>query len=172
MKSWLINQFRSSPTLYSAWLAYLRLSVREQVLVFILAIFVFLLSVYFLIWKPVQQENQDAQISFERSLADYYKIVENADHLNSLSGVSHSSLLDRSSNELRALVNSTARQYGIVAERIAVEGDSRLQIWINNVAFAKLSPWIAELGEEKTTIYSMQWSSQEVGMVDLKITLD
>ncbi|WP_191602403.1 type II secretion system protein M [Marinomonas algicola] len=172
MKSWLINQFRSSPSLYSAWLAYLRLSVREQVLLFILAVFGFLLSVYFLLWKPMQQENQNAQISFERSLKDYYKIVENAEHLIALNGVPHSSLLDRSANELRTLVNSTARQYGIVADRVAVEGDSRLQIWVSNTAFAKLSPWIAALGKEKVSIYSMQWSSQEVGKVNLKITLD
>ncbi|MCZ2721543.1 type II secretion system protein M [Marinomonas sp. 15G1-11] len=172
MKSWLMNQFRSSPSLYSIWLAYLRLSIREQVLVFVLAAFVCLLSVYFLLWKPMQLQNQAAQVSFERSLADYYKIIENANHLRAFKGESTSGLIDRSANELRALVNSTARQHGIVAERIAVEGDSRLQVWVSNTDFAKLSPWITALGNAKTKIYAMQWRSQEVGEVDLKITLD
>ncbi|MFT2112374.1 type II secretion system protein GspM [Marinomonas sp. 2405UD68-3] len=172
MKSWLANQFRNSPSLYSAWLAYLRLSVREQVLVFILMVLVFIVSIYLTVWRPAQIENDNAHNAFENAVADYYTLVENVEHLQTFSSGPVSSLQDRSANELRALVNRTARQYGIVAERISLDGDSRLQIWVKDAAFSTLSPWITELAKEETRIDSMQWSSQKVGRVDLKMTLD
>ncbi len=172
MTSWLANQFRSSPTLYAVWLMYLRLSVREQVLVFILMLVCLIASIYLAVWKPAQLENEKAHQNFEIAVQDYYTLVENVEHLQSFDSGPVSSLPDRSANELRALVNRTARQYGVVAERISLDGDSRLQIWVKGMAFNKLSPWINQLAKEEIRIDSMQWNSQEVGLVDLKITLD
>ena len=172
MVSWFAAQFRNSPSLYALWLTFIRLSMREQMLLLLMLFMLVLVGLYLALWQPVKQAHHDAQSSFDSVLQGYYQVVEKADVLREGSQQQPSQLLDRNVNELRDVINQTARVHNIVAERISLEGDSRMQIWLNDTPFSQVAAWLGALAAKKVTITSMQISSREVGVVSLRMTLD
>jgi general secretion pathway protein M len=172
MQSWFSQQFRNSPSLYAAWLAFLRLSVREQRLLILVGILAGVFVGYSLLWQPLVQRYEAARQSLQAAETLYYRVVENADTLASVRFGTQTSLRDRSAAELQDIVNRSARQHGIVARRISLEGDSRLQIEADSVSFAVVSAWLRTLADEGVILYRLQFQSVDVGRINLRITLD
>ncbi|TPE50294.1 type II secretion system protein M [Maribrevibacterium harenarium] len=172
MKQWLANQFRQSPSLYALWLAFHRRSTREQILLLVAGFSLLLLAGFYGIWQPQQQAYQQAQQRLATAQENYQLLISKR-HL--LAGNAQSSgwqSVDREANELRNIVSRTSRQVGLAAERISVEGDSRLQLWANNVPFATVAKWLELLAQERVGIYSLQIERVADAQVSLRITLD
>lgn len=149
-----------------------RLSRREQLLIMLMFCVGVIAGLYWGVWAPIQREQQAAQKAYHTSISNYYRLIENAEFLSQLSPQKATTSLDRSANELRAIINETARKHQIIAERINLDGTSRLQVWVNDMPFASVSAWLNELGKVPVGIHSMQITSQTAGQVSLRITFD
>ncbi len=64
------------------------------------------------------------------------------------------------------------RQHKLIAQRLNLEGESRLQVWVENTPYAEITKLLEALAENSVTIYSVQFVSRDIGMVDMRLTLD
>jgi len=172
MMAWLETQIRNSSLLYPLIQKYQALSQREQKLVAFMLIFVFLYLVYASLWLPLHEQKQSAQKRVEANLKTYYSLVENASLLAASQGDAGVALEDRTGQALQALVSRTMRKQKLVAQRMNLDGDSRLQVWVENTSYAEIGKWLAILAKNRVAIYSVQFASRELGMVDMRLTLD
>lgn len=170
--AWLEAQIRNSSLLFPLLQKYQALSTREQKLVLLMGVFVFIYLVYSALWLPIHDQRETAQNRVNANLKTYYLLVENAAILTASQGDASVSLEDRSGQVLQALVSRTMRKQKLVAQRMNLDGDSRLQVWVENTSYAEISEWLALLAKEKVAIYSVQFASRELGMVDMRLTLD
>lgn len=171
MKLWLIQQFQQSPTLYALWLAYRGRSPREQVMLMIAAVVLLLVLLIYTVWLPAQNKLSQAQKRYDYAVEDYQMLLVNADRLSSASS-SQVSLVNRNLDELRRLVSQTTSRANLAADRISIEGDSRIQVWASDVAFATVAAWLQELAKERVLINSFQLERVADARVNLKFTLD
>jgi general secretion pathway protein M len=158
--------------LYALWLAFNRRSGREQALLLVAALSLSVLAVFYGIWQPQQQAYQQAAQRLEIAQENYQLLISKRHLLVGNIQSSGWQSVDREANELRNIVSRTSRQVGLAAERIGVEGDSRLQLWANNVPFATVAKWLELLAQEKVGIYSLQIERVADAQVSLRITLD
>lgn len=170
--AWLETQIRNSSLLYPLIQKYQALSKREQKLVAFMLVFVSLYLVYAALWLPLHEQKEAAQRQVDANLKTYYLLVENAELLSANQGQSGVVLEDRSGQALQALVSRTMRKQKLVAQRMNLDGDSRLQVWVENTAYADINQWLAVLAKNKVAIYSVQFASRKLGMVDMRLTLD
>ena len=170
--AWLEAQIRSSSLLLPLLQKYQALSKREQKLVACLAFVLFIYLLYSLLWVPIHQQKEVAQKRVDANLKSYYLLVENAPLLTKSLGDSGVKLEDRSGQALQALVSRTMRKQKLVAQRMNLDGDSRLQVWVENTTYSDINKWMTILAKEKVSIYSVQFASRELGVVDMRLTLD
>lgn len=170
--AWLETQIRNSSLLYPLLQKYQALSKREQKLVVIMLVFVFLYLIYAALWQPIHEQRDAAQKRVDANLKTYYLLVENASLLTASQGANGVMLEDRSGQALQALVSRTMRKQKLVAQRMNLDGDSRLQVWVENTSYAEIGKWLAILAKDKVAIFSVQFASRELGMVDMRLTLD
>lgn len=170
--AWLEAQIRNSSLLYPLLQKYQALSKREQTLVSIMFAFVFFYLIYALLWQPIHEQQEIAQNRVNANLKTYYLLVENAKLLTESQGEKGIALEDRSGQALQALVSRTMRKQKLVAQRMNLDGDSRLQVWVENTSYSEISEWLTLLAKSKVAIFSVQFSSREIGIVDMRLTLD
>lgn len=172
MNAWLESQIRSSSLLYPLWQKYVSLSRREQRMLLLMVSVLLLAVMYLSVWKPVKDKEVAAELNQTHTLDTYYKLVENAEALGKHVGSEEVRFEDRSASELQGLISRTMRQHRIIAQRISLDGDSRVQVWIEDSRYAPISQWLGTLANEKVAIYRLQINSSDPGMVNVRITLD
>lgn len=170
--AWLEAQIRNSSLLYPMVQKYQALSKREQKLVAAMSLVIFLYLIYTSLWLPIHERQVAAQKKLDANLKTYYLLVENAALLNTNQKDQGIVLEDRSGQALQTLVRRTMWKQKLVAQRMSLDGDSRLQVWVENTSYSEVSKWLAELAKNNTAIFSVQFSSRELGMVDMRLTLD
>lgn len=170
--NFLKRQLEQSTSLKALIHKYQGLSKREQRLLNLMAVILIVYLLYILLWAPVKQAEQDAQTKLDNSYKTYQLLAKNAGLIASTQAASSTSLKDRSAEELQRLITPILRKEKIVAQRLNLEGDSRLQIWVEKTPYADIAIFMAQLAKEQVTIETLQFISRDVGMVDMRITLD
>ncbi|MGB0942041.1 MAG: type II secretion system protein GspM [Marinomonas sp.] len=170
--AWLEAQIRNSSLLYPMVQKYQALSKREQTLVGVMSLVIFLYLIYSSLWLPIHERQEAAQKKLDANLKTYYLLVENAALLNANQADQGIVLEDRSGQALQALVSRTMRKQKLVAQRMNLDGDSRLQVWVENTSYSEISKWLEVLAKNKVAIFSVQFASRDLGIVDMRLTLD
>ncbi|RDL44613.1 hypothetical protein DN730_09500 [Marinomonas piezotolerans] len=171
MKAWLSNQFQQSPTLYAVWLAYKSRSTREQALMFVAALAIMFMLLFYVVWLPASEAKQQAVQRLEDANRQYQLLSMNAEQLVRNSRQSKG-LQDRSAEALRNVASQAAGQAKLSADRVSVDGDSRLQLWGSNVPFSAVSAWLGILAKQQVIIHAFQLERVSPGKVNIRFTLD
>lgn len=166
------SHLQQNPTSKKIVKRYQKLSKREQILLWGLLILGVAYGFHTLVWQPIKSSEKAAQVRLDNSYKTHKLLLDNAELIASTQSNQSSLFQDRSAQQLQSLTTRIMRRNKLVAQRLNLEGDSRLQVWIENTAYADVAKFLEELGKNKVAIYSVQFVSRDVGMVDMRLTLD
>lgn len=166
------SRFSENPTTKQVVSKYQSLSKREQILLCAMSLLLVTYAFYAIVWQPIKTAEQTAKTRLDAAYQTHQLLIENAELIASTQGKQGDSLEDRSAQELQSLVTRTMRQHKLIAQRLNLEGDSRLQVWVENTAYADITKLLEVLAKNNVTIYSVQFVSRDIGMVDMRLTLD
>ncbi|MCO1335129.1 type II secretion system protein M [Microbulbifer sp. OS29] len=77
------------------------------------------------------------------------------------------------SGTLLQRVTSAAKQNQIVIKRFEPEGDNRIRLWIEQVRYQDLQPWLNRLMQEKMGVRTINLDAlPEEGMVSARLTIE
>ncbi|WP_417552951.1 type II secretion system protein GspM [Marinomonas fungiae] len=170
MKAWLAKLFEQSAGIQNGIRWYQSCSRRERVLLSLVLLLLAALLLYSFILAPLQQRQSLAEARLAQAQQQYQALQMNAQKL--LSTRQQAGLEDRSSDALRRVLSQTAAAAQFSADRVQVEGDSRLQVWASEVSFAVVAKWLNGLANERVAIANLQIERVGEGMVNLRLTLD
>ncbi|SBS35287.1 General secretion pathway, M protein [Marinomonas spartinae] len=171
MKAWLTSQIESSPSIQSILAAFQRLPLQKQRLLSLVLAVAFLLLIVKLLVMPIYQEYQFSVSRLAAAKADYALLVRHASELSS-STKSKETFLDRSSTQLRSLVNDSLKKAKLSPDVISREGKSQLRVGVSDVPFQSVADWLNSLAKQKVKIDSLQLQALSPGMVSLSVSLD
>jgi type II secretory pathway component PulM len=171
MKYWLASQLEQSLALQTLLSAYSKRSYREQRLMLLLLMGGAVIVLLNLTVIPLYKDNQQAKKRLDDVKSTYMFLAQNADVI-ATSDRSKEQKIDRTSTELRSIVNTTSKKAEITPEVISREGQSQLRIGISKVPYEKLAVWLTELSRKDIQIKSTQIQAISPGVVSLNIVLD
>ncbi|TBR44259.1 hypothetical protein CBF23_002745 [Marinomonas agarivorans] len=171
VKSKVREQVKNSTELQKLQQKYQALSQRERLLLWLMAGLLIVYVLYGFIWSPLKQSEMAAQQQLDNAHKTYQLLAQNAQLIASTQQ-NNGTLQDRSAQELQSFMTGLMRQHKVVAQRFNLEGDSRLQIWVENTSYATIAKLFSAMAQNKVAIYNLQLISRQAGMVDMRLTLD
>lgn len=159
------------PILVNAWLVFKTRTLREKVLLCCAAVLVLYVGVTYGVLKPLESSKNQAVTRLNQAQEQYQLLLANAEKLRSERTV-EAQLIDRNTDELRRLLSQTSSEVKLVADRVWVESEGRIQILAQNAPFSVVSAWLNVLARERVTITDFQIQRVSDGRVYLNIILD
>lgn len=165
-------QVEKSTSLQKLQKKYHSLSPRERVLLWFMIAVLSLYLLYSGVWSPLKTAEISAQKQLNAAHQTYLLLAQNAELIATTQGNQSGSLQDRSAQELQSFMTNIMRQQKIVAQRFNLEGNSRLQVWVENTSYASIAKLLAAMAKDKVIVHNLQLISREAGMVDMRLTID
>ncbi len=160
----------SIPVLDKLTERYLQLEKTERSALKSLAGFFTLLSLYFVIWNPVNQYHNSNEVERDRqlSLVQYMRASEKEARASS-QGVNRGS----TGQSLLTVVSRTAQQIGIKPNRLQPEGSDAVSVWFDGVAFDDLMLMLKQIQARQGIVVQQIAIDREdqPGMVRARIVL-
>jgi general secretion pathway protein M len=148
------------------------LQQRERNLVLSLAGVLAIAVVYFILYQPLQSRLELAQKSLQREVKLLQWIEVNATKLAKLRGGGKDSLNTDSSGSLDQIVNSSARQFGLIINRLQPQ-NNKLNVTLEKAQFSQILQWLGQLQQKNgITIDSVDFRAESSpGLVRARILL-
>ncbi|MCH1930470.1 type II secretion system protein M [Shewanella sp. A25] len=121
------------------------LASREQQLVGFCSVFLIIGILYWGIWTPISNAEQDALRSLTAQQQTLTYVKQTA---NKIAGLKQSGAKPSSSGSLSSVVNQAAGKFGLVITRMQPQGN-KIQIWMDDVPFDSLMSYLDELVQNK-----------------------
>lgn len=121
---------------------------REQQLVSIAGGFLVVAVLYWGIWSPISQAQQDAERNHSAALKTLNFVKQSA---NKLVGLKQTGATQKIAGSLSAIVNQSASQFGLEITRMQPQGD-KVQLWMDDVPFDALLSYLHHLVKDKGLI--------------------
>ncbi|MDP2561940.1 type II secretion system protein GspM [Psychrobium sp. 1_MG-2023] len=119
------------------------LDQREQRLVSLMGLVIFIAGIFFLVYQPLQQRLVKAEQAVKRESQLLEWVKTNADRIISLRAAGGVNV--QSSNlPLQRVINNSSRQYSLVVNRLQPQ-NNKLQVMIDKAEFSVLLQWIETL---------------------------
>ncbi len=149
------------------------LSARERVLLGVASVVVLSGFFYFFLWRPVLNQVHSLQEAVAEERTEMTWMTQAAAEVRALRGVV---VTEKHSGEsLLSLIDRSARAAGMGSNlnRVEPEGNDKVRLWLNDVAFDVLIPWLAELHKSQgVTPESMVAERQSIpGQVNARLVL-
>lgn len=144
------------------------LPARERLALSVLAVFLSLVLLYLLAWRPVLER-------FERAKAHYQQQQELHAYIQANVGQARQAQkgakLQVASEQLQGLATSSAQQQGLVLERLDNDGTAGLVISLSQVPFESLLRWLSELQKKGVSLSEVSLDRAGAGKVNARVTL-
>lgn len=160
----LVAQMQQSP-LWSRWQ---QLPSRDRLALAILAAFLLALSVYVLVWSPVQGHLIDARSRYEQALELHAHLQTQAPIVRAQNKQAVAPL---SADQLQGEVTASAQTHSLLLERMDSEGTGRLTVALAKAPFDKLVSWITAMSSKGIVLSEAHLERAEGGAVDARLTL-
>ena len=144
----MLQKLAQTPAIARAVSYYDQLSARDQKALQLLALALGLFILYFALWRPVHQyeQNQAANLAQSRALMSWLKahetearnLARNQSQQSGQGGVRHS---------LMTTITSSAKQAGIPLARFEPSGQQGMRIWLEDAPFNQVASWLEQLNE-------------------------
>ncbi|MDN3653004.1 type II secretion system protein M [Thalassotalea ponticola] len=125
---------------------WLSLNQKEQRLVSILAVVVLIAAFYGLIWQPLNDKLDKAQMRLTKQQELALWVSENIPKLKAQTSTQG---VRTNGASLSSIVSRTARRSSIAIARMQPQGDD-LQVWIDEVEFNGLLIWLNALSSQES----------------------
>jgi len=160
------NQFAE---LLQAWQ---QRSVREQRMLLLGGIALFVTLFYLMVWEPVMQARAEA----ERALSDARATAQRIERVAAMQPAqARRTNSGNASRSLLAQVNQAVRSntLGTTPERLTPDGDDAVRVWLQAAPFNNLLRWLAELQRNTgLRIDRADIDRTEPGLVDARLQVE
>jgi type II secretory pathway component PulM len=119
------------------------LTLREQIALIILTVFVGIFLIYVLMVMPLIERNEQSLLALNNEKARYNRIMQMAQTTRSTS--SQPSINSIPSTPLRDAATSASRQTGVAISRIQPEADNSVTFWIDKAGTLEMMNWLVLL---------------------------
>lgn len=148
---------------------------REQRALVIAAVAVAALALYAFLWQPLSQEVGELRTNVTQQRATLAWMQRAAAQVKQLRASAARTSTRTGTQPLLSLTDSTARKAGLhdTIRRMEPQGDTRVQLWMDNASFDTLVGWLAKLRATQAVTLdsgSMQLNAKP-GMVNAHIVL-
>ncbi|NKF52496.1 type II secretion system protein M [Shewanella sp. WXL01] len=142
------------------------LAQREQQLVGTCAVFAIIGILYWGIWTPIANAQEEAERNFASANATLNHVKQTA---SKIAGLQQTGGKPKANGSLSSIVNSTAGKYKLVITRMQPQGD-KIQLWMDDVPFEALLNYLFDLVESKgLTLDSVDLAeSDQAGFVKVR----
>jgi general secretion pathway protein M len=142
------------------------LAQREQQLVSVAAVSLVIGILYWGIWSPISQAQQDAERNHSAAIKTLNFVKQSA---NKIVGLQQAGATAKVTGSLSAVVNQSASQFGLVITRMQPQGE-KVQLWMDDVPFEALLSYLHFLVQDKgLTLDSLDVAESDVqGMVKVR----
>lgn len=173
----MINKLKNQPAVGKLIAQYDQLPKRDQQLLTVLAIAVFLGILYFAVWRPVMDFN-NRSVAQHQNAAELLAWVQSNKAtimgLGTAGSTSNQALANKPDNgrALMALITSSAQQAGLSLQRFEPSGADAIRVWIEGAPFAEVASWLESLNTEHGVIIDQAaMDKTEPGRVSTRLTL-
>jgi general secretion pathway protein M len=151
---------------------YQLLSVKDQRLLAVLGVFLFVLGIYSLVLLPIQNKVALTKTSMERNKDMLLLMKTNEARVATLQrmgavqvGIGGKSLL--------SVVNETAALRNLPLKRVEPKGEESIRVWVEDVSFNEFLSWLHTLDAQfKVRVDNLTVESQsEAGVVNAQLVL-
>jgi len=155
---------------------YDQLSGRDQKALQVLAVAVAAFVLYFGIWRPIDQFQQDqaANLQQARSLMSWIQTHEQEARALARSRTGQTGTPVGDSRSLMTTVTTSAKQAGLPLARFEPSGEQGMRIWLEDAPFNRVAGWLQQL-ESRYGIRVDQASiqrAQNPGMITARFKLE
>ncbi|ASP39812.1 hypothetical protein CHH28_14525 [Bacterioplanes sanyensis] len=164
MKLDTLKQEAINSAAWQAWQGwYGQLSSRDQRIVRWLAAATAVALLLLVLVVPLMQKNDALQQQYQRSMASYQLLADNAYRFG---GASQSS----SGGPILPRITQQAQRFGLSLSRYEQDGGD-LRVWLDNVAFDDAISWMEQLKQQNIRASLVTVDRTAVGRINLRATL-
>ena len=142
---------------------WMQLAPREQYSLLVLAAFVAVLFLVFVVWMPSHKAAERARAQYENNRQLLAWMQANASQARATPGISSGSVLGD--------VNNMAGSAGLALSRVEPEGDSAVRVWIENADFNIIAGWLNQMSAQGISAGEIQIERLAAGGVSGRFTL-
>ncbi|MFC4259007.1 type II secretion system protein GspM [Marinobacter lacisalsi] len=173
----MISKLKENPSVKRMITRYDHLPRRDQQALKLMILAVSVALVYFVIWRPVDQY-QDQALSDRQNAAELLAwMQENQVTIRELSGnkgsAGNNAQKPADGRALMATVTSTAREAGLNLQRFEPSGDDAIRVWLEDVPFTKAAAWLESLSSKHGILIDQAALDRREtpGIVSVRLTL-
>lgn len=174
----MLERLKEQPAISKLITQYDQLSRRDQQALLVLAVAVILALLYFAVWRPVTEFEQQAESARENAAERLSWMQANQAAIRSLAGASanqQATGLDKPADgrALMALVTRSARESGLTLQRFEPSGDDAIRVWLDGVPYSGVAAWLEKLNTENGVVIDQAAMDRgnSPGLVSVRLTL-
>ncbi|WP_372995497.1 type II secretion system protein GspM [Marinobacter sp.] len=174
----MISRIKDQPAVEKLIAQYDQLPRRDQQALMVLAIAVFLGILYFAIWRPAADFNDQSVAARDNAgelLAWMQANEPTIQRLGDAGGDSGAATADKPEDgrALMALVTRSAGEAGLSLQRFEPSGEAAIRVWLENAPFAEVASWLERLNGDHGVVIDQAAMdrSGEPGRVSVRLTL-
>lgn len=174
----MLEKIKNQPSVGKLIAQYDQLPKRDQQLLTVLGIAVFLGILYFAVWRPVMDFSDRSAVQHQNAAELLAWVQSNKTTIMGLGtagGTSNPALVNKpeSGRALMALITSSAQEAGLSLQRFEPSGTDAIRVWIEGAAFADVAAWLESLNTEHGVIIDQAAmdKSDKPGRVSTRLTL-
>jgi len=171
----MLSSVKQHPAMINLQKQYEMLSGRDRVALNTLAVVLFFVLSYYLLWQPAHQYMRDAESDIARSEQLLVLVRQNRSVLASMakSGAQQGKRSSLDSQQLVSSVTNLAKRHGVTLKRFEPGGEREIKVWIDDASFDKIMLWLKALGSSlQVTVEQISVEKGEApGRVSARLTL-
>ncbi|HSC82142.1 MAG TPA: type II secretion system protein M [Pseudomonas sp.] len=141
---------------------------RDRLALVLLGLFLGLLLLYLLLWRPVVQQAELARSHLQQQRVLHQYLQEHAPQVRAQQGKPQ---LNLDAAGLQGVVTASAASQGLSIDRVDNQGDGGLQINLQPTDFARLLRWLISLEEHGVRIDEAGLERADKGLVSARLLL-
>lgn len=172
----MVSKIRQLPILQKINTAYDQLPRRDQRAVQLLSLALGVFLVYFMLWQPVQDYHESAAARADAAADRIAWLAANIDLARKVAQGGQAASPTKKIEDSRSMmttVTASAQEAGLKLQRFEPSGENKMRVWLDNIAFDSLAPWLERLAAEYGIIVDQAAidRANDAGRVNARLTL-
>lgn len=174
----MFSRLKDQPAVGKLIAQYDQLPRRDQQALGALAVAVFLAILYFAVWQPAaefQEQSASARENAGELLAWMQANEQTIRRLGGAGSDTQAAAVDKPADgrALMALVTRSAGEAGLSLQRFEPSGEDAIRVWLENAPFAEVAAWLERLSADHGVVIDQAAMDRasEPGRVSVRLTL-
>ncbi|WP_447590837.1 type II secretion system protein M [Aquipseudomonas campi] len=145
------------------------LAPRDQLALGLLSLFLLLVLLYLLLWRPAAQQVQQARAYLEQQRELHLYLQANTAQAREAQSKPQAANIEPA--RLQGFITASAGSQGLTVERLDSQGDGAVQVSLQPAEFARLLRWLIELQGQGVRVDEAGLERADKGLVSSRLLL-